>query len=103
MDVHRAMEHEIKRRYDPTHNVVRAEFPLLEGEPASRVQAGSSRLDILHRVEGSDTICVYDIKTGQAQLNPAQAARIYKEAFEYGLKEGIANPRILVIELHRTP
>jgi hypothetical protein len=103
MDVHRAMEQEIGRRYDPMNNVVRTEFSLREGREATRGEAGTSRLDIYHRVEGTDTICVYDIKTGQAALNTAQAARMYREAFQFGREGGIASPRVLVIELHRTP
>lgn len=103
MDVHRVMEHEVRLRYEGSPDAVRTEFSLSRGELATRGEAGSSRLDILHRVDGTDTICVYDIKTGEAGLGRSQAARIYREAFQYGQKEGIAVPQILVIELHRRP
>ena len=100
--VHTTMQREVERRYDPSENVVRAEFSLMDGREERRGLAGTSRLDILHRVEGTDTICAYDIKTGQAQINPAQAARIYEEARRFGERSGVANPQVLVIELHRT-
>ncbi|MGX9964819.1 hypothetical protein ACVFYP_15930 [Roseomonas sp. F4] len=66
--------------------------------------AGSRRLDIYHRVDGKDTICAYDIKTGAAGLSAAQAARIFVEAYVFGQQSGnILSPRVLVIELRRTP
>lgn len=64
---------------------------------------GSTRLDIYHHVEGTSTICVYDIKTGQALLNADQAARAHREALSFAIREGVANPRVLIIELRRSP
>lgn len=76
MDVHRAMEHEVRLRYEGSPDLIRTEFSLSRGGLATRGEAGSSRLDILHRVDAPNTICVYDIKTGEAGLGRSQAARI---------------------------
>lgn len=101
--VHTAMRREVQRLYDPRGNVVRAEYSLLNGEPAIYGQPGTTRLDIYHRVEGTSTICAYDIKTGQAMLNASQAERIYREGLSIAQQSNIANPRILIIELRQTP
>ncbi len=101
--VHMGMRDDVERRYDPSANVVRAEFSLVRGLEGTYGQAGTTRLDIYHRVEGTSTICAYDIKTGQAMLNATQAARIYREAHAFALTSLIANPRVLIIELRRTP
>ncbi|MBS7789797.1 hypothetical protein KTR66_07320 [Roseococcus sp. SDR] len=103
MDVHRGVEQEIKRAYGPRGRLVRAENSLRNGRDATRGEIGTSRLDILHRVEGTDTVCAYDIKTGQAGLNTAQAARIYQEALQFGIEVGIAHPRVLVTEQRQAP
>lgn len=103
MDVHRGGQQDLLRRYDPRANIVRAEISLLDGVDVGRGLLGTSRLDILHIVPGTDTVCAYDIKTGQAGLNPSQAARIYREAREFGIEGGIPNPRVLVTELREAP
>lgn len=101
--VHTAMRREVERRYPPSSGVVRAEFSLVGGNDRRYGTLGSTRLDIYHHVEGTSTICVYDIKTGQALLNADQAARAHREALSFAIREGVANPRVLIIELRRTP
>jgi hypothetical protein len=100
--VHTAMRDDIRRRYGPTSAIVSAEFSVLGGREDRYGALGTTRLDIYHRVEGTSTICAYDIKTGQAALNSGQAARIYREAHDFAQQNGIANPRVLIIELHQT-
>jgi hypothetical protein len=47
--------------------------------------------------------CAHDFQVGQGPLNTPQAARIYREAFDFGHGIGIANPQILVTELREAP
>lgn len=67
-DVHTAMNHSLRRQYGSTSRVVRPELSVVGGVGQRYGTAGSTRLDIYHRVEGTDTICAYDIKTGTAGL-----------------------------------
>jgi len=97
--VHTALRHDIQRRYEPTANVVRAEFSVIGGTEGYYGQRGTTRLDIYHHVEGTSTICVYDIKTGQARLDSTQAGRIREEADSFARDSGVINPRVLIIEL----
>lgn len=101
--VHSTMHDQVRRQYGRTSNIVRSEFSLVRGENQPYGTPGSTRLDIFHRVEGTSTICVYDIKTGQAILNSSQATRIYLEAYDFALRTRVPNPRVLIIELHRAP
>lgn len=101
--VHMAMKRGIERKYDRRPNVVRAELSLVGNEDRNYGARGSTRLDIYHHVEGTSTICVYDIKTGEAGLGAGQAARIYRSAHVFAAESGVPNPRVLVIELRRTP
>ncbi|UPY38687.1 hypothetical protein [Sediminicoccus sp. KRV36] len=103
MDVQLGVRDQLRGKYGRNSSIVQAEFSVLGGAQTSYGKPGSTRLDIYHQVEGTSAICAYDIKTGQAQLDAAQAARIYREAFQFGRRSGIANPQILVIELHRAP
>jgi hypothetical protein len=66
--VHTRMRDTIRKQYGPQSNVVQAELSLADGEERPYGRAGSSRLDIYHAVEGTGTVCAYDIKTGQAGL-----------------------------------
>jgi hypothetical protein len=101
--VHTAMHDQLRRRYGQTSDVVRAEFSLVNGRDRAYGTPGSTRLDIYHRVEGTSTICAYDIKTGPTPLNASQAARIYGEAHRFAFRSRVPNPRVLIIELRRTP
>lgn len=101
--VHLGLRRTIERQYDPRANVVSAEMSLVEGESRRYGTAGSTRLDIYHRIEGTSTICAYDVKTGQAELSARQAGQIYREAFKFAQRGGVINPRILVIQLRHTP
>lgn len=101
--VHMALRDNVRRRYGLNSDLVRAEFSIIGGWFGTYGQVGTTRLDIYHHVEGTSTICAYDIKTGQSMLNAAQAARIYREAYAFGRRSNIANPRVMVIELHRAP
>jgi hypothetical protein len=102
-DIHTAMNQRLRRQYGTTSSVVRPELSVVGGVGQRYGTAGSTRLDIYHRVEGTDTICAYDIKTGTAGLSASQAARIYAGAHAFGRSNNISNPRVLVIELRRTP
>jgi hypothetical protein len=101
--VHTALKNDIQQAYGRRSDVVRAEFSLVQGRDRPYGTLGSTRLDIYHRVEGTSTVCAYDIKTGQATLNANQAARIYREAYDFGRDNNIANPRVLIIELRQAP
>lgn len=76
MQVHQSIENEINTRFGGLNPSVRAEYSIIAGNEAVRGQAGSSRLDIIHLVEGTDQICVYDIKTGRRGLQNDQANRL---------------------------
>jgi hypothetical protein len=104
-EVHMAMKQEIIRKYgeaagqssDPR---IRAEISFLEGVPDTRYgMRGSTRLDIFHRVEGTNDICIYDIKTGERGLTEDQARRAIAEASKFAKEEGILNPKIYIVEL----
>jgi hypothetical protein len=104
-EVHMAMKQEIIRKYgeaagqssDPR---IRAEISFLEGEPDIKYgRLGSTRLDIFHHVEGTNDICIYDIKTGARGLTEDQAKRAIEEATKFALKEGIVAPKIYIVEL----
>lgn len=103
VDVHLGVRDRVRGKYGAQSDIVQAEFSVVGGEARPYGTLGLTRVDIYHHVDGTSTICAYDIKTGQAQLNTTQAARIYREAFDFGREHGIANPQILVVELHRTP
>lgn len=100
--IHRTMHHDVGRSYDARLNVVRSELSVLADRVSSYGAPGSTRLDILHHVEGTDTICVYDVKTGETGLGAAQAGRLYLAGRAFANERGVVNPRILVIQL-RTP
>ncbi|MFM7608765.1 MAG: hypothetical protein ACKO9A_07815, partial [Alphaproteobacteria bacterium] len=104
-DVHMAMKQEIIRKYgaaagqasDPR---IRAELSFLEGEPDTKYgRLGSTRLDIFHHVEGTNDICIYDIKTGGRGLTEDQARRAIEEANKFAVRQGILNPKIYIVEL----
>jgi hypothetical protein len=101
--VHTAMHHRLRGQYGETSNVVMTEFSLVRGASRPYGTLGSSRLDIYHHVEGTSTICVYDVKTGPTALNANQAARIYRSAYSFAQQTGVLNPRVLIIELRRRP
>jgi hypothetical protein len=101
--VHVAMRDDIEHAYASNPSEVRAGLSLRRGEERSYGLGGTTRLDIFHRVPGRDTICVYDIKTGDTALSATQAARIYSEARRFGETNGMTNVRVLVIELRRRP
>ncbi|NKC31658.1 hypothetical protein HEQ75_12390 [Roseomonas sp. BU-1] len=101
--VHTGMQRSVRRHYGRESTAVRAELSLVRGESRRYGTHGSTRLDIYHRVEGTSTICVYDIKTGPTSLNANQAARIYGEAHRFALQSRLPNPRVLIIELRRAP
>ncbi len=98
--IHTTMSRRIGRQY-PERSNVRAELSLspISGFIRPYGERGSTRLDILHAVEGTDTVCAYDIKTGASGLSDRQAYRIYSAAAAFGLERGLVNPRVLVIEL----
>lgn len=97
--IHTAVRDALVATYPDRNGAVRTELSLIGGGIASYGQAGSTRLDILHHVEGTDTICAYDIKTGMAELRGMQAGRIDQEARDFGLQRQVPNPQVLVIEL----
>jgi len=104
-EVHMAMKREIIRKYgeaagqssDPR---IRAEISFLDGKEGTIYGTrGSTRLDILHHVEGTNDICIYDIKTGERGLSEEQARRAIEEATKFAGRQGILNPRIYIVEL----
>jgi hypothetical protein len=97
--VHTEMRNELRLRYPSEAASVRAEFSLMGGTPEPRSIRGTSRLDIFHHVEGTSTICVYDIKTGRAGLDDRQAWRIYREAHSFATNRGVATPHVVIVEL----
>ena len=102
-EVHTEMHRRLRREYGPTSRVVMSELSLIGGRVKTYGTAGTTRLDVYHLVEGTDTICAYDIKTGTTGLSVMQATRIYGEAREFAGRSGVTNPRVLIIELRRTP
>ena len=71
----------------------RAEYSLIKSKAADYGERGSIRVDVLERVN-SDTVCVYDIKTGDRGLG---AARMDEIAFNVNrLYPGTR--RVIVIE-----
>jgi hypothetical protein len=62
----------------------RAEVSRLKGQEADAAYGarGSIRIDVFENV-GRGTICVYDIKTGEAGLSARRMADIAESAFEY--------------------
>jgi hypothetical protein len=91
--VHSAMKAEINALSNGSDNL-KAEYSLIEGDDARYGQVGSTRLDIFNYIPSTNTVCVYDIKTGTRGLDASQATRIYNEAKEW--KNG-AN--VMIIEL----
>lgn len=55
--IHTAMSRAIRREYLDGASGVRVELSLPDGDVVGYGRAGSSRLDVLHHVPGTDTIC----------------------------------------------
>lgn len=103
-EVHMAMKQEIGEQYEKTagqrdNSRVRAEISLVGGVEENYGTRGSTRLDIFHHVEGTNDICIYDIKTGARGLTEDQARRAIAEASDFATKRGILNPKIYIVEL----
>lgn len=78
---------------------VRAELSLVEGVEKNYGTRGSTRLDVFHHVEGTNDICIYDIKTGARGLTEDQARRAIAEANQFARDQGIIAPKIYIVEL----
>ncbi|MBL8568735.1 MAG: hypothetical protein JNK84_06580 [Phreatobacter sp.] len=93
--VHTHLKHQIDGLNDPKF---RAEMSLLKAEEANRRgERGSIRIDVFERTN-SDTVCVYDIKTGEAGLGPTRTLEIVgrvRHAFQFV-------PRIIITEIRPT-
>jgi len=64
-------------------------------DPVDYGTAGSTRLDVLEdRRPESDMVCVYDIKTGRAGLNPGRLRQISQEVNKH-----FGAVRFIVIEV----
>jgi hypothetical protein len=104
-EVHMAMKREIEAQYGKTagqreNSRIRAEISFLEGLPNTTYGTrGSTRLDIFHHVEGTNDICIYDIKTGARGLTEDQARRAIAEATQFARDQGIVAPKIYIVEL----
>ncbi len=98
--VHLQIRDAIDNRYGMNPNVS-AEISLAGSTGTIRPygERGTTRLDIFHVVEGTSTVCAYDVKTGASGLNNQQTARIYRAASAYAIRHGVATPHVLVIEL----
>ena len=104
-EVHMTMKREIEAQYGKTagqreNSRIRAEISFLEGLPNTTYGTrGSTRLDIFHHVEGTNDICIYDIKTGARGLTEDQARRAIAEATQFARDQGIVAPKIYIVEL----
>ena len=103
-EVHMAMKREIEDLYEKTvrqseNSPVRAELSLVEGVEKNYGTRGSTRLDVFHHVEGTNDICIYDIKTGARGLTEDQARRAIAEATQFARDQGIIAPKIYIVEL----
>jgi hypothetical protein len=103
-DVHMAMKREIEAQYgkgagERENSRIRAEISILQGLEENYGTRGSTRLDIFHHVEGTNDICIYDIKTGTRGLTDDQARRAIAEASDFAIKQGILNPKIYIVEI----
>jgi hypothetical protein len=103
-EVHMAMKREIEARYESAAGQsetsrIRAEISLVAGVEENYGTRGSTWLDIFHHVEGTNDICIYDIKSGARGLTEDQARRAIAEASDFATKRGILNPKIYIVEL----
>ena len=91
--VHKTLEAEIKAQGNP--NFV-AERSILKGEFDDTYSSkGSIRVDVLENVD-TQTVCVYDIKTGKAGLSTSRSTEIAREVFS---AFGKLHQRIIVTEV----
>lgn len=94
--VHVILANEIKAIYDPDF---KAEVSILKSEVGARFvpyeRADTVRIDVLERVD-TQTVCVYDIKTGRARLSTTRSKEIAGEVFK---AFGKAHQRIIVTEV----
>lgn len=91
--VHRGIANVVKDREDPNF---RAEI-LLDpaGKEARATGEGNVRLDLLENVASTETLCIYDYKTGKADLSMNRALRLASIAS----KNFGNHKRIIVIQM----
>jgi hypothetical protein len=90
-EVHLRVKEGVETLSDPNF---RAEVSLIKSADAIPRKKGSIRIDVLENTL-KDTVCVYDIKTGQAGLLPGRSLEIANEVqYYYG-----SGKRILLIEV----
>jgi hypothetical protein len=82
----------------PSKIPLKAEASFVEGDPEARYgKKGSIRVDVLEYI-GNGTVCIYDLKTGDAVLDPVRMFKIAKKAFE---AYGVNVQRIIVTQVRR--
>ncbi len=96
--VHLEMKRRIIARYIGRRENVAAELSLSGGDEGHYGTKGSTRLDIYHQVEGTDVVCVYDVKTGSSGLSQQQASRLFNEALRHRGPMMRPPTRVIVIE-----
>ena len=92
MAVHKAIAGKIEAIGTP--DVLMAEFTLIEGGPGDYGEKGSTRVDIFQYRPESHTVCIFEIKTGDAKLDTSYANRAISEAQNW--KKGAT---IMMLEL----
>jgi len=77
--VHAEVERRLKARGIPNLETERGIF---KGAPIGYLTSGSSKIDVIEKLD-HDTVCVYDVKTGDAEFKDHTRERYLKEAADY--------------------
>jgi len=93
--VHRAVELRLKAAGVPE---VSPELAVLNGESPS-YSKGSSRIDIVELHRAHITVCVYELKTGDAPIPREVVERYSREAGLYAIAKGQGYPNIYFIPI----